>query len=50
MLGKVPGRRNLNGTWGGYNWRKSEHTVDDVRQWMVDGANVGIKAELTSPA
>lgn len=43
-LGKVPGRRNRNGTWAGYNWRKAEHTVDDVRGWMTDGANVGIKA------
>lgn len=43
-LGKVPGRKNANGTWGGYDWRRHEPTVDDVRRWATDGANIGIRA------
>jgi P4 family phage/plasmid primase-like protien len=45
QLGKVPGRRNKNGTWAGYPWQQSQHSVDDVRQWMIDGANVGMRAD-----
>ena len=45
QLGKVPGRRNKNGTWAGYPWQQAQHSVDDVRQWMTDGANVGMRAD-----
>lgn len=46
QLGKVPGRRNKDGMWAGYaGWLKSQHTVDDVREWMTWGANVGLKAD-----
>lgn len=43
-LGKAPGVRYSNGTWGGYNWRKSVATLKDVQQWVQDGANVGLRA------
>ena len=43
-LGKAPGVRYANGTWGGYNWRKSVATLKDVQQWIQDGANVGLRA------
>jgi putative DNA primase/helicase len=43
-LGKAPGVRYQNGTWGGYNWRKSVATLKDVQQWIQDGANVGLRA------
>ena len=44
-VGKVPGRRLGNGLWAGYDWRKSAPTVDDVRRWAVDTANVGLRAD-----
>lgn len=43
--GKSPGRRNSNGTWGGYGWLKYPTTIDDAQQWASDGANIGLKAE-----
>lgn len=43
-LGKAPGVRYENGTWGGYNWRKSIATLTDVQRWIQDGANVGLRA------
>lgn len=42
--GKSPGRKNKNGTWGGYGWLKHPTTRDDVKQWAQDGANIGILA------
>lgn len=44
-VGKVPGRKNANGTWGGYDWRKHDATLDDVRSWCLAGANVGLRAD-----
>jgi P4 family phage/plasmid primase-like protien len=44
-VGKVPGRRVANGLWAGYDWRSHEATLDDVRQWCVDGASVGLRAD-----
>lgn len=41
--GKSPGRRNASGTWGGYGWEKHETTLQDVRQWAQDGANIGLR-------
>jgi len=45
MLGKVPGRRLPNGLWAGYDWRKAIHTLNDVKQWALHGANVGLRAD-----
>lgn len=42
--GKVPGRKNRNGTWGGFNWRTYPTAEADVRRWALDGANIGIRA------
>lgn len=45
QLGKVPGKRNANGTWSGYDWRKTQPVIDDVRKWLNDGANIGLRAD-----
>lgn len=42
--GKAPGRRNRNGTWGGYDWRKHKVTAGDARQWSIAGANIGLRS------
>lgn len=42
--GKAPGRRNRNGTWGGYDWRKHKVTAADARQWSIAGANIGLRS------
>lgn len=42
--GKAPGRRNRNGTWGGYDWRKHVVTGADARAWSIAGANIGLRA------
>jgi P4 family phage/plasmid primase-like protien len=44
-LGKTPGRRNANGTWAGYNWRAHTPTAEDVRQWCLDSASIGVRAD-----
>jgi P4 family phage/plasmid primase-like protien len=46
QCGKVPGRRNANGTWGGYNWLGHEVRAADVKAWAHAGANIGIRAEF----
>jgi putative DNA primase/helicase len=43
-LGKAPGIKYANGTWGGYNWRAHQATAADVQKWALDGANVGLRA------
>lgn len=43
-VGKIPGRRHASGLWAGYNWRVHEPTLDDVRKWVFDGANIGLRA------
>jgi putative DNA primase/helicase len=43
-VGKIPGRRHTSGLWAGYNWRIGQATSDDVRKWVFDGANVGLRA------
>lgn len=43
-IGKAPGRRNAQGLWGGYDWRHHEPTIDDVRRWVFQGANIGLRA------
>ncbi len=43
-LGKAPGRKLSSGLWAGYAWRDHTATLDDVRQWEADGANIGLRA------
>lgn len=43
--GKSPGRRNANGTWGGYDWLKYEPTIADVKRWSNDQSNIGLIAD-----
>ena len=45
QLGKVPGKKTANGLWTGINWRAIEATIDDVRTWVFDGANIGLKSD-----
>jgi putative DNA primase/helicase len=45
QVGKVPGRKTANGLWAGYDWRRHEPTIEDVRQWSVDGASIGLRAD-----
>ena len=42
--GKAPGRRNRNGTWGGYDWRRHKVTASDARAWSIAGANIGLRS------
>lgn len=44
QLGKAPGIRFANGTWGGYDWQHAVASIDDVKSWMQIGANVGLRA------
>ena len=44
QIGKVPGRKLSNGTWAGYGWRTHQASEDEVRQWTLDGANIGLRA------
>jgi putative DNA primase/helicase len=43
--GKVPGRMNANGTWGGYDWRTHVPTLADIRAWESSGANIGLRTD-----
>jgi len=43
-LGKAPGIKYANGTWGGYNWRQWAASAADVAKWANDGANIGLRA------
>lgn len=45
QLGKVPGRKTGNGPWAGYGWVKHETSLEDVKQWCIDGANIGLRAD-----
>ena len=44
-VGKVPGRRLPTGLYAGYDWRRHTPTLDEVRQWHIDGASLGIRAD-----
>lgn len=44
QLGKVPGRKLANGLWAGIDWRRYGTTLDDVKKWSLDGANIGLRA------
>lgn len=41
--GKVPGRRNHDGTWGSFDWVSYQHDDTDLVRWHDMGAGVGIK-------
>jgi P4 family phage/plasmid primase-like protien len=43
-VGKVPGRKNSNGTWGGFDWVPYRATETDPAKWQADGANIGLQA------
>jgi P4 family phage/plasmid primase-like protien len=43
-LGKTPGVKYSNGTWGGYSWLTYNTQRTDVEKWAQDGANIGILA------
>jgi P4 family phage/plasmid primase-like protien len=45
QLGKAPGRRTANGMWAGYDWRGTKHTLEEVRRWTDQQANVGLRAD-----
>lgn len=45
QLGKAPGRKTSNGMWAGYDWRKTRHTLEEVRAWTDQQANVGLRAD-----
>jgi putative DNA primase/helicase len=45
QVGKVPGKRLSSGFWVGYNWRKHDATIEDVKQWSIDAANIGLRAD-----
>jgi P4 family phage/plasmid primase-like protien len=42
--GKAPGRRNGEGTWGGFDWQGHKTTKRDLAKWTKDGANIGLRA------
>ena len=44
-IGKIPGRRLGTGMWAGYDWRRTDASDEDVRRWMVQGANVGLRTD-----
>jgi putative DNA primase/helicase len=44
QLGKAPARKNTAGFWGGYAWQRHETNREEVQQWLLDGANIGLKA------
>jgi hypothetical protein len=42
--GKVPGRLNGQGTWGGFDWLRHETSEQDLPVWTWMGASVGLRA------
>ena len=42
--GKVPGRLNGQGTWGGFDWLHHETSAQDLAAWARMGASVGLRA------
>lgn len=45
LIGKIPGLRKANGLWSGFDWRRHVTTAADVKQWCIDGANIGLRAD-----
>ncbi|MCP3417787.1 AAA family ATPase [Bradyrhizobium brasilense] len=41
--GKIPGIRDANGRWGGFDWTKCEADESDLERWQNWGASVGCK-------
>ena len=41
--GKVPGRQNGRGTWGGWDWRRHRATERDLERWAQSGAGIGLR-------
>lgn len=44
QIGKTPGRQNMAGYWGGYDWNNYTPTPRDMLQWDNARANIGLKA------
>ncbi len=44
-LGKAPGIKYKTGLWGGFAWQIHDTTLENVKQWVQDGANIGLRAE-----
>lgn len=45
MTGKIPGRKNANGTWAGFDWLRWETDRDDVKKWAIhDQASFGLRS------
>ena len=44
QIGKIPGRQNMAGMWGGYDWSSYILTPRDIAQWDSARANIGLKA------
>ena len=42
-LGKIPGRRNMQGTWGGFNWEACTPSERDLTSWHESGAGIGLR-------
>ena len=42
--GKVPGRLNGQGTWGGFDWLRHQTSEQDLAAWARMGASVGLRA------
>ena len=42
--GKVPGRLNGQGTWGGFDWLHHETREADLAAWTRMGAGIGLRA------
>jgi putative DNA primase/helicase len=43
--GKAPALLRSDATWSGYGWRVHQPSTDDVRQWVRQGANIGLNTE-----
>jgi hypothetical protein len=42
--GKIPGRQNGEGTWGGFDWLCHKTTEHDLAAWTASGAGIGLRA------
>jgi len=41
--GKVPGRPNGHGSWGGFDWRRHQTTEADLARWTRADAGIGLR-------
>lgn len=44
QIGKIPGRQNMGGLWGGYDWADYVPNPRDIAYWDRTRANIGLKA------